>query len=305
MPPPWRAAPSPPPRGRSRNRCRHSPTRNGGPIRHPGRPLPSRWHRRSAAASTSSTLVAAAIAAVVAATVVSRLWQAGTVWATAMTPVIVTVVKEALDRPAKRVSSIAARAAPAAGARHAGRGRAAARGLRAAAAGLGPDPGLTEMRVYRRERATGRRWKLAVATGLLAFVIGVAVLTLPELVAGRSVVSGTHHTTIFGGHRSRRPRRRRRRPTRRRRRPRDQSTSTDTQPQDTTTQPDTTTTAPNGRRRRRPRRRRSHADAAVRHDRRPAARADAAAGADPAAADDAVEAPTACAAGRPWGRRGA
>ena len=57
------------------------------------------------------TLVVAAISAVVAATVVSRLWQAGTLWATAMTPVIVTVVKEALDRPAKRVSSIATRAA--------------------------------------------------------------------------------------------------------------------------------------------------------------------------------------------------
>ena len=58
-----------------------------------------------------TTLVAAAVASVVAATVVSRLWQAGTVWATAMTPVIVALVKEAVERPAKRVSSIATRAA--------------------------------------------------------------------------------------------------------------------------------------------------------------------------------------------------
>ena len=56
-----------------------------------------------------TTLVAAAVASVVAATVVSRLWQAGTVWATAMTPVIVALVKEAVERPAKRVSSIATR----------------------------------------------------------------------------------------------------------------------------------------------------------------------------------------------------
>ena len=59
-----------------------------------------------------TTLAAARVASVVpAATVVSRLWQAGTVWATAMTPVIVALVKEAVERPAKRVSSIATRAA--------------------------------------------------------------------------------------------------------------------------------------------------------------------------------------------------
>ena len=148
------------------------------------------------------TLVIAAISAVVAATVVSRIWQAGTVMATAMTPVIVTLVREGLERPAKRVSSIATRATSPPIARAT---RAVAEPPPEAYAPpppVGPDPGLTEMRVYRRERATGRRWKLAVATGLLAFVIGVAVMTLPELVAGRSVVSGTHHTTIVGGRRS-------------------------------------------------------------------------------------------------------
>ena len=150
-----------------------------------------------------TTLVAAAIASVVAATVVSRLWQAGTVWATAMTPVIVALVKEAVERPAKRVSSIATRAAAPPLSRAA---RAVAEPPPEAYAPpppvVGPDPGLSEMRVYRRERATGRRWKLAIATGLLACVIAVAAMTLPELVAGRSVVSGSHHTTIFGGRRS-------------------------------------------------------------------------------------------------------
>jgi hypothetical protein len=190
------------------------------------------------------TLVVAAISAVVAATVVSRLWQAGTVWATAMTPVIVTVIKEALDRPAKRVSSIASRAAPP-----------LARVTRAVAEPppeayappppVGPDPGLTEMRVYRRERAVGRRWKLAIATGLLAFLIGVAVITLPELVAGRSVVSGKHHTTVFGGHRST-PASKTSTPTEKQTTTGESTTSTDTQPKDTTTQPDSTTTAPDG-----------------------------------------------------------
>ena len=189
------------------------------------------------------TLVVAAISAVVAATVVSRLWQAGTVMATAMTPVLVTLVKEALDRPARRVSSIATRAAPP-----------LARAARAVAEPppeayappppVGPDPGLTEMRVYRREHASGRRWKLAIATGLLAFVIGVAVMTLPELVAGRSVVSGSHHTTIFGGRRSGSASRTST-TTEKQTTTGGKTTTTGTQSQGTTTQPDTTTTAPN------------------------------------------------------------
>jgi hypothetical protein len=194
-----------------------------------------------------TTLVAAAVASVVAATVVSRLWQAGTVWATAMTPVIVALVKEAVERPAKRVSSIASRAAAPPLARAT---RAVAEPPPEAYAPpppvVGPDPGLSEMRVYRRERATGRRWKLAIATGLLACVIAVAAMTLPELVAGRSVVSGSHHTTIFGGRRVTPSSTTKTKTDEKKTTTSDQATSTDTQPQDTTTQPGTTTTAPNG-----------------------------------------------------------
>jgi hypothetical protein len=143
------------------------------------------------------TLIVAAISAVVAATVVSRIWQPGTVMATAMTPVLVTLVKEALERPARRVSSLAGRvtAVPVEPER------------RPEPIGSPPavvvtdDEGLSPMRVYRPGRRVRRRWKLAVATGLLAFLIAVAAMTLPELVAGRSVVSASHDTTIFGGRR--------------------------------------------------------------------------------------------------------
>jgi hypothetical protein len=44
----------------------------------------------------------------------------------------------------------------------------------------------------------GRRLKIAVVTGLLAFVVAVAALTLPELIFGGSV-SSSGRTTIFGG----------------------------------------------------------------------------------------------------------
>ena len=143
------------------------------------------------------TLIVAAISAVVAATVVSRIWQPGTVMATAMTPVLVTLVKEALERPARRVGSLA--------------GRATAVPIEPErqpepigsppAVVVTDDEGLTPMRVYRPARRVRRRWKLAIATGLLAFLIAVAAMTLPELVAGRSVVSASHDTTIFGGRR--------------------------------------------------------------------------------------------------------
>lgn len=146
------------------------------------------------------TLIVAAISAVVAATVVSRLWQPGTVMATAMTPVLVTLVKEALERPARRVSSIAGRSAVVPVAPPEREARPEPIGSPPAVV-VTHDEGLTPMRVYRPERRVRRRWKLALATGLLAFLIAVAAMTLPELVAGRSVVSAKHDTTIFGGHR--------------------------------------------------------------------------------------------------------
>jgi hypothetical protein len=193
-----------------------------------------------------STLVAAAVASVVAATVVSRIWQAGTIMATAMTPVIVALVKEAVERPARRVSSIATRAGAPPLARATHRVVEPPPEAYAPPPPVGPDPGLSEMRIYRRERGTRRRWKLAVATGLLACLIAVAAMTLPELVAGRSVVSSSHHTTIFGGHRSTSSSTTKTKTDEKQKTTTDETTSTDTQPQDTTTQPDTTTTAPDG-----------------------------------------------------------
>jgi hypothetical protein len=148
------------------------------------------------------TLVIAAVSSAVAATVVSKVWQAGTVMATAMTPVIIAVVKEAIERPAQRVSSVATRSGPPPVARAARAVLPPPPEAEAPPPPMTVDPQLTQMRVYGRERSkVGRRWKLAVATGLLGFVVCVAAMTLPELVAGRSVVSGKHDTTIFGGHR--------------------------------------------------------------------------------------------------------
>ena len=146
-----------------------------------------------------STLLVAGVAAVVATVVVQKIWATGTIWATAFTPIIVALVKEALERPVKRVSAVATRAAvPPPLARAA---RTVVQPPPEAQAPPPPmvmDPDLTERRVYgSRVGGLQRRWKLAVITGLLAFAGVVALFTLPELVAGRSVTAGTSHTHVL------------------------------------------------------------------------------------------------------------
>src|SRR5512132_1801535 len=147
------------------------------------------------------TLVIAAAASAVAAIVVSRVWRPGTIMAAAMTPVIVALVREGLDRPARRVSAIASRSAPEPVARVARVVAPPPPEADAPPPPVGPSPELTARRVYGRKTSTRRRWRLAVVTGLLAFVVAACVLTVPELLAGRSVVSSGKDTTVFGGSR--------------------------------------------------------------------------------------------------------
>src|SRR4051794_26610696 len=148
------------------------------------------------------TLVAAAIASAVAALVVSHVWKDGTVIAAAMTPVIVAIVKEVVQRPMeselvrKPVSRIAS-------------GSRAALGSAAARGGVAPgdrppvrqpraDEAATPIRTYGRTRRRPPHLKIAVITGLVGFAIAAAALTLPELIFG-GAVSSHHSTTLFGG----------------------------------------------------------------------------------------------------------
>jgi hypothetical protein len=132
-----------------------------------------------------STLIIASISSVVAAVVVSHVWGGGTVMAAAVTPVIVALTKEALARPAERLSDVTVRR------------RGAPDELLVEEVAPGPEgPEPDGYAVYGARR---RHWKIAAITGLAAFALAVAVLTLPELVAGRSVTSGGRDTTLFGG----------------------------------------------------------------------------------------------------------
>ena len=167
------------------------------------------------------TLVIAAIASGIAAVVVSQFWRNGTVFAAAMTPVFVAIVKELLERPmesevvrrsASKVSQVAVaplkattrtgsgratETAPPAGGRN-GSGHsdvvmAGPRRTYSAGDDSGGDGFLARLRNLR-----GRRLKIAIVTGLLAFVVAAAAFTLPELIFGGSV-SSSGRTTFFGG----------------------------------------------------------------------------------------------------------
>ena len=177
------------------------------------------------------TLVIAAVASGIAAIVVSHFWQNGTVFAAAMTPVVVSIMKEALQRPiesevvrksASKVSKVATAALPTTG---------GPRGSTPSTSTLPPpptgppngngggDPTASRDVVMAGPRRTyssagrettprgdgffsrlrGPRLRLAIVTGILAFVVAVAALTLPELIFGGSVTSSGGSTTFFGG----------------------------------------------------------------------------------------------------------
>jgi hypothetical protein len=138
------------------------------------------------------TLIIAAVAAVVAALVVSHFWQSGTLWATAMTPVIVALVKEGLERPAQRVRT--ATIVPRHQHLHTDEELVVEDVEPAAYPGARPEPA-----GYKTYGVRRKHWKLAILTGLAAFAIGAAILTVPELVAGRSITEGKSRSTLFGG----------------------------------------------------------------------------------------------------------
>jgi hypothetical protein len=155
---------------------------------YPSQPPPS-----SRSGFNPVTLGIAALSAVVAAFVVSKIWSHGTLVATAMTPVVVAVVKEALERPAQKIDvgvsklSTVRRSNP--------------DGLVVEEFEPGHEDEPNEVSVY--SSRGGRKWKIAVITGLLAFVVAAAAMTLPELVSGRSIFSGGERTTLFRGTRHR------------------------------------------------------------------------------------------------------
>jgi hypothetical protein len=156
--------------------------------------------KRTQGGLSVKTLLIAGAASAAAAIVIPMLWRPGTVFAAAMTPVVVALVSELLRRPVETVSSV--------------RVRRTARGTAildpppeepfdplapASAEELAvlPEETAPPRAVHRRRPLTARQWKLGLATGLVAFAAVAAVVTASELVAGEAVSGGGARTTFF------------------------------------------------------------------------------------------------------------
>jgi hypothetical protein len=148
------------------------------------------------------TLVISSLAAVAAAIVVPTFWERGSLIATAITPIVVAIVSELLNRPAKVITQVTPKVT-----RRSGTG-AALRSKQPSgvgARGSGPeqlpprreDPfGLYEPQ--RPRRRSGLR--IAVITGLLAAVIGAGVVTASELALfGHQIGNPKRSTGLLGG----------------------------------------------------------------------------------------------------------
>jgi hypothetical protein len=164
-----------------------------------GSPTLSR-EREAARRLNARTLTIASVASAAAALLVSQLWIAGTWIAAAMTPVIVALVSEGLQRPTDRIARAmtadrtAVYAPP-----DEYQPRPEREGGRFPRM---PDP--APVRVY--GRSSRRRRKLAFGaaaiTAVVAFVIAFGGITVAEVIGGRSITKGDRQTTFLGGHTS-------------------------------------------------------------------------------------------------------
>jgi hypothetical protein len=144
------------------------------------------------------TLAISAVAAVAAAIIVPLIWERGTLIATAMTPVIVALVSEGLRRPAEAIGTVTPRVT-----RRSATGAAVRAPERFEP--LPPDerdhaPEVREDDPFglRAAPKPRRHWKIALATGAVAFGIAVFLLTGTELVFGGPATKESGRTTFFG-----------------------------------------------------------------------------------------------------------
>jgi hypothetical protein len=160
------------------------------------------------------TLVIASAASATAALATSQLWIAGTWLAAAVTPIIVALVSELLHRPTERIAQAMTDDTTGLLAEAAGAARPPPPDadplpdLAPAEPGSGRRPARAPIHVYRQPRSPEtRRLALGViaATAAIAFLVTVALITVPELIAGQSIGKGDGRTSLFSGNRRQQP----------------------------------------------------------------------------------------------------
>jgi hypothetical protein len=149
-----------------------------------------RASRRSSSDIAPSTLLIAAIASVAATAIVSRFGLQSTLLGAGLTPVVVTLVREFARRPVEQVTAVTG----AAGNWSHWRRR------RAEAPPDDPEAAPPPRPVTPAPRRAGRvRWGVVGAATIVGFLAAVAFFTVPDLIAGQSVVSGRDSTFFSGG----------------------------------------------------------------------------------------------------------
>jgi hypothetical protein len=145
------------------------------------------------------TLAIASIASATAAAVTSQLWIAGTWLAAALTPVLVTLISEAMHRPTERIARAWTSDREA-------RSSGAISPTRREPTAVTGTPG--PVRIYRAGGSGSRttmltRRRIAIgtvaATAAIACAIGLLALTTADLVSGGSVGKGSGRFTLTGG----------------------------------------------------------------------------------------------------------
>jgi hypothetical protein len=125
------------------------------------------------------SLIVGSVSSAAAAVVVNEIWRPGTILGAAATPVLMALFAEALRRPAERVTLPAARISE--------------RGAPLSHPSMPHDLPVETVRIHRSRP----RWRAAVLTGLMAFLLGAAGLTASELLLHHSVAGGGHRTTLL------------------------------------------------------------------------------------------------------------
>jgi hypothetical protein len=126
-----------------------------------------------------TTLIIGSVSSAAAAVVVHEIWRAGAILGAAATPVLIALFAEALRRPAERVTVRA--------------WRMPARRPPLSQPSMPRDVSGEPIRIYRSRP----RWRLAVLTGVTAFVLGAVGLTASEALLQRSVADRGAGTTLF------------------------------------------------------------------------------------------------------------
>lgn len=153
-------------------------------MRVPSVPVSTRTEKQAGGGGLSvTTLAIASASSVAAAYVIHTFWTGGAILGAGLTPVIVAIVSESLKKPTQRITAI----------REERRTRSTVSRRTPDEVPVAPPPELERADPFgiwqdeersRFHRVRGRPLKLAIATGLLAFVVAAFIVTGADLVFG-------------------------------------------------------------------------------------------------------------------------